>query len=267
MSANISIDYISHTYKGQATSTLEDIAVSISPGEKVALIGRSGCGKSTLLHMLAGLLMPSDGCVRINSHQVSRPSAKWNMMFQKPSLYPWMNVQENVALGLTLAGITDNEKVTGLLALVGLSDKTSASVQSLSGGQQQRVALARSLATTPELLLLDEPFSALDAFTRSSLQDEVSLITSKQNLTMVIVTHDIDEAAAMADRVLIMSANPGRIVGEVKINLPYPRDRSSEAFSREREALMKTFDQLVGNSSVSSTKETDRVNKSKQEAA
>jgi len=267
MSANLSIDYISHTFKGQPAPTLEDIAITIAPGEKIALIGRSGCGKSTLLHMLAGLLMPSDGCVRINGHQVSRPSAKWNMMFQKPSLYPWMDVQENVALGLTLAGIKDPEKVAGLLELVNLEEKANANVQSLSGGQQQRVALARSLATTPELLLLDEPFSALDAFTRSSLQDEVSLIVAKQDLTMVIVTHDIEEAAAMADRVLIMSANPGRIVGEVHINLPFPRDRSSEEFSRERETLMKTFDELVGNSSVAPFEKKERTNKSKQVAA
>jgi len=267
MSAKISVDYISHTYKSQQSSTLEDIALTIYPGEKIALIGRSGCGKSTLLHMLAGLLMPSEGCVRINNKQVMRPSAKWNMMFQKPSLYPWMDVQENVALGLTLAGIEDHEKVNGLLELVGLDEKADANVQSLSGGQQQRVALARSLATTPELLLLDEPFSALDAFTRSSLQDEVSLIVSKQDLTMVIVTHDIEEAAAMADRVLIMSANPGRIVGEVKIDLPFPRDRSSEKFSRQRESLMKTFEQLVGNSASAPVEEATSNEKSKKEAA
>jgi ABC-type nitrate/sulfonate/bicarbonate transport system ATPase subunit len=267
MSANISIDYITHTFKGQTAPTLADIALTIAPGEKVALIGRSGCGKSTLLHMLAGLLMPSEGCVRIHGHQVSRPSAKWNMMFQKPSLYPWMNVHQNAALGLTLAGNKEPAKVDGLLELVGLSDKATASVQSLSGGQQQRVALARSLATTPELLLLDEPFSALDAFTRSSLQDEVTRITSQQGLTLVIVTHDIDEAAAMADRVLIMSANPGRIVGEVRINLPFPRDRTSQEFSRERESLMKTFDQLVGNTAQPQSDASDSREKSKQEAA
>jgi ABC-type nitrate/sulfonate/bicarbonate transport system ATPase subunit len=269
MSANISIDYITHTFKGQSAPTLTDIALSIAPGEKVALIGRSGCGKSTLLHMLAGLLMPSEGCVRIHGHQVTRPSAKWNMMFQKPSLYPWMDVQQNAALGLTLAGQKDPQKVERLLDLVGLSDKAQESVQSLSGGQQQRVALARSLATTPELLLLDEPFSALDAFTRSSLQDEVTRIASQEELTMVIVTHDIEEAAAMADRVLIMSANPGRIVGEVAIDLPFPRDRSSQEFSREREALMKTFDQLVGNNSTASSESDSDENakKDNKEAA
>lgn len=267
MSAIISIDYITHTYKGQVAPTLSDIALTIEPGEKVALIGRSGCGKSTLLHMLAGLLIPTDGCVRIHGRQVTRPSAKWNMMFQKPSLYPWMNVHQNASLGLTLAGQKDPEKIDSLLALVGLSDKSDANVQSLSGGQQQRVALARSLATSPELLLFDEPFSALDAFTRSSLQDEVARIVSQEGLTMVIVTHDIEEAAAMADRVLVMSANPGRIVGEVRIDLPFPRDRASQEFSRERESLMKTFDHLVGNSSVVPSEETDTSEKSKQEAA
>jgi ABC-type nitrate/sulfonate/bicarbonate transport system ATPase subunit len=266
MSANISVDYITHTFKGQTAPTLSNIELTIMPGEKVALIGRSGCGKSTLLHMLAGLLLPSEGCVRINSRQVTRPSAKWNMMFQKPSLYPWMNVRQNAALGLTLAGEKNDAKVNDLLDLVGLSDKAEANVQSLSGGQQQRVALARSLATSPELLLLDEPFSALDAFTRSSLQDEVIRIASHAELTMVIVTHDIDEAAAMADRVLIMSANPGRIVGEHRVELPFPRDRASHEFSIEREKLMKKFDQLVGNAAVEH-EQTSKDSDVKQQAA
>lgn len=248
MSANISIDFITHTFKGQQKPTLKDIALNIHAGERVALIGRSGCGKSTLLHMLAGLLIPTDGCVRIKSHQVTQPSAKWNMMFQKPSLYPWMNVRKNVELGLTFAGQKNPEKIDYLLDLVDLSDKVDAHVQSLSGGQQQRVALARSLATSPEVLLLDEPFSALDAFTRASLQDEVACIAEKEDLTMVLVTHDIDEAVAMGDRVLIMSANPGSIVGEVKIDLPFPRDRSSSEFSHQREHLMTTFESLVGDS-------------------
>jgi len=216
--------------------------------------------------MLAGLLLPSHGCVRINGHQVTRPSAKWNMMFQKPSLYPWMNVRQNAELGLAFAGIKDPQKIDELLELVGLADKADAHVQSLSGGQQQRAALARSLATTPELLLLDEPFSALDAFTRTTLQDEVTRITTQQSLTMVIVTHDIDEAAAMADRILIMSANPGCIVGEVKIDLPYPIDRASQEFSRTREALMRTFDEFVGDDPMNKTSEKEG-NKNEREAA
>lgn len=259
MSANISIDFITHTFKGQSAPTLKDIELRIQPGEKIALIGRSGCGKSTLLHMLAGLLIPSEGCVRIRGHLVSKPSAKWNMMFQKPSLYPWMNVRQNAELGLIFHGKKDPQKIDRLLGLVGLSDKADASVQSLSGGQQQRVALARSLATSPELLLLDEPFSALDAFTRASLQDEVAEIASRENLTMVIVTHDIDEAVAMADRVLIMSANPGRIIGEMKVDLPFPRNRASEEFSRKREELMNHFESLVGDDSPQEKKENPAV--------
>ena len=250
MGARISIDYISHTFRGQKQPTLKEIEASIEPGEKVALIGRSGCGKSTLLHMLAGLLLPSEGCVRINSHQITRPSAKWNMMFQKPSLYPWMSVRENAELGLVFAGQKDPERVEALLRLVGLADKMDDNVQQLSGGQQQRVALARSLATSPDVLLLDEPFSALDAFTRAALQDEVAAIADRQQLNMVLVTHDIDEAVAMADRVLIMAANPGRIVGEMRNDMPYPRDRSSREFTERREKLMHTFDALVGNAAA-----------------
>lgn len=260
MSANLSIDYITHTFKGQKQPTLKDIELQIKPGEKIALIGRSGCGKSTLLHMLAGLLIPSEGCVRIHGHTVSKPSAKWNMMFQKPSLYPWMNVRQNAELGLVFTGKRDADKVDGLLSMVGLSDKAEANVQSLSGGQQQRVALARSLATAPELLLLDEPFSALDAFTRSSLQDDVARIVTQQGLTLVIVTHDIDEAVAMADRVLIMSANPGRIVGEMRVDLPLPRNRASKEFSYQREQLMSQFEGLVGDQHETSSA-TDAHNK------
>lgn len=251
MGARISIDYITHTFRAQLQPTLKDIELRIEPGEKVALIGRSGCGKSTLLHMLAGLLLPSEGCVRINAHQVSRPSAKWNMMFQKPSLYPWMSVRENASLGLVFARQKDPQRVENLLRLVGLAEKMDENVQSLSGGQQQRVALARSLATSPDVLLLDEPFSALDAFTRASLQDEVAAIADKEDLTMVIVTHDIEEAVAMADRVLIMAANPGRIVGELSIDVPFPRDRTAKAFSAKREELMKTFEALVGDGAPS----------------
>lgn len=261
MSIAVTVDYITHTFKKSDSPTLKDVELKINKGEKIALIGRSGCGKSTLLHMLAGLLIPSEGCVRIHGQQVSGPSAKWNMMFQKASLYPWMTVKENVGLGLGFAGKKDPEKVSSLLSLVSLLDKANESVQSLSGGQQQRVALARSLATSPDLLLLDEPFSALDAFTRATLQDEVSSIANDEGLTMILVTHDIDEAVAMADRVLIMSANPGQIVGSLDVDLEYPRNRNSEEFIKYRSTLMDLFDGLVGDSSGTSQKfEQEKTN-------
>tara|TARA_R100000935_G_C2822120_1_gene160318 strand:- start:325 stop:1146 length:822 start_codon:yes stop_codon:yes gene_type:complete len=244
MGASLSIDYVTHQFSPSAAPTLKDIDTRIDPGELVALIGRSGCGKSTLLHMMAGLLIPSQGCIRINSHQVSKPSAKWNMMFQKASLYPWMSVKENAALGLMFAGLQKAEaveKVNSLLDMLGLHDKKDVNVQSMSGGQQQRVALARSLATDPDILLLDEPFSALDAFTRTALQEEVPAICRERGITMIIVTHDIDEAVAMADRVLIMSQNPGRIVDELEVGLPWPRRHMDNGFQIRREELMNRF--------------------------
>ncbi|WP_018873314.1 ABC transporter ATP-binding protein [Thioalkalivibrio sp. ALJ16] len=243
MGAAISIDYITHHYPGQEKPTLKDIQVAVAPGETVALIGQSGCGKSTLLHMLAGLLLPSDGCVRINGHQVIKPSPRWNMMFQKPSLYPWMTVRQNASLGLIFQGRKKamRERIDRLLETVGLTDKAEMNVQSLSGGQQQRVALARSLATDPELLLLDEPFSALDAFTRVALQDEVTRLARERGISVVFVTHDIEEAVAMADRVLVMGSNPGTITAELTVDIEHPRDRNGQAFVDRKAELMGYF--------------------------
>lgn len=244
MGARIALDYISHSFDSAIEHTLVDIDLKIEPGEICTLIGRSGCGKSTLLHVIAGLLIPSEGCVRIDGAQVRKPCAKWNMMFQAASLYPWMSVRENAALGLAFAGSPKREaeeKVFGLLEMLGLTEKANDNVQSLSGGQQQRVALARSLATEPDLLLLDEPFSALDAFTRSSLQEEVPAICKKLDITLVTVTHDIDEAITMADRVMIMARNPGRIVSELKVDLPWPRRHMDHRFQQLREQLMEMF--------------------------
>ena len=244
MGARITLDYLSHRFGSSEDYTLHSIDNVIEPGEICTLIGRSGCGKSTLLHMIAGLLIPTEGCVRIDNKQVNKPSAKWNMMFQEASLYPWMTVTENAALGLLFAGMPKNEatrKVTALLEMVGLAEKADANVLSLSGGQQQRVALARSLATEPDVLLLDEPFSALDAFTRTALQEEVPAICKELNITMVTVTHDIDEAITMADRVMIMSQNPGRIVNELKVDLPWPRRHMDQRFQQLREQLMEMF--------------------------
>jgi NitT/TauT family transport system ATP-binding protein len=196
--------------------------------------------------MMAGLMIPSDGAVRIGGHTVTKPSAKWNMMFQKPSLYPWMSVRENAALGLVFAGTYEQKKdsVESLLDMVGLSEHKDKNVQQLSGGQRQRVALARSLATEPDILLLDEPFSALDAFTRTQLQDEVAEICHDQGITMVMVTHDIEEAIAMADKVIIMSQNPGEIVGDLDVPLGYPRERSQPQFINLKETLFAEFEKI-----------------------
>ncbi|WP_373017610.1 ABC transporter ATP-binding protein [Thiomicrorhabdus sp.] len=246
-SSSIWISDLTHYYnKKQTKPTLDNINLMIPKGQLTALIGRSGCGKSTLLQMIAGLLMPSEGAVRINAQTVIKPSAKWNMMFQKPSLYPWMTVRENAALGLVFAGTYKEkaDRVEDLLDMVGLAEHKDKNVQQLSGGQQQRVALARSLATEPEVLLLDEPFSALDAFTRVALQTEVAQICHEQNITMVLVTHDIEESIAMADKVVIMSHNPGQIVGSMDVPLDYPRDRNAPEFMELKDKLFNEFEQI-----------------------
>ena len=245
MAANIEIQGVGHWFRRSGKPVLAGIDAHISRGETIALVGRSGCGKSTLLHILAGLVQPAAGSVRIDGVPVFEPSPKWNLMFRQPSLYPWMSVAANAGLGLTFAGRPKHEIagiVDDVLELVGLADYAGADVQTLSGGQQQRVALARSLATQPDVLLLDEPFSALDAFTRAALQDELVDIVKRLGLTVVLVTHDIDEAALMADRVFVMNGEPGRIAAEVPIGVPRPRERATHSFLAAKALIMSRFE-------------------------
>ncbi len=232
---------LGHRFHRGRAKALDGVCLTVAKGEMVAVVGRSGCGKSTLLHILAGLLRPDEGRVCIDGAEIVGPSARYNMMFQAPSLFPWMSAAENVGLGLRYAGLDRSairERVGELLALVGLAEHGADNVQQLSGGQQQRIALARSLATRPELLLLDEPFSALDPFNRAALQTEVRQIARSLGLTLIIVTHDVDEAIVMADRAIVMAAGPGRIVAEVGIALPPDRDRHHPDFGRVRDDLL-----------------------------
>ena len=247
--AHVAVFGLSHSYRKADGRVLENIDFEINQGEVVALLGRSGCGKSTLLHMLAGLTKPSEGEVVINGNTVLDPSPKWVMMFQAPSLYPWMTVAQNAALGLKFTRRSDEiaTRVPEVLDLVDLGSFADRNAQELSGGQQQRVALARSLAPRPEMLLLDEPFSALDAFTRRSLQQDVRRIAKDLGLTLVIVTHDVGEAVRMADRVLVLRSNPGRIAEDTTIALTDDeRSGGSEAFSREHSRLMAVYSQVAG---------------------
>lgn len=245
--AHILVASVSHHYRHATENALEDLTFSIEPGECLAVIGRSGCGKSTLLHIIAGLMRPSAGEVRIDGEIVTGSSPRWVMMFQQPSLFPWLSVAGNVALGLRFTGRRREApaRVAELLKLVELSELAERNVQDLSGGQQQRVALARSLALSPEALLLDEPFSSLDAFTRSSLQRDVRRIARELGLTLVIVTHDINEAALMADRAIIMTAKPGRIRAQITIR--QKGDASgNEGFERARRALIEAYEGAAG---------------------
>jgi NitT/TauT family transport system ATP-binding protein len=242
--AHIAVRNLSHVYRKADGRVLDTLDFEIQPGEVIALLGRSGCGKSTLLHMLAGLTHPSEGEVIINGNVVRGPSPKWVMMFQAPSLFPWMSVAKNAALGLKFNRRTGEiaKRIPEILDLVDLGTFADRNAQELSGGQQQRVALARSLAPSPEMLLLDEPFSALDAFTRRSLQQDVRRIAKDLGLTLVIVTHDVSEAVIMADRVLVLDANPGRIADDTKISLEDDeRSASAERFQSEQARLMQIY--------------------------
>jgi NitT/TauT family transport system ATP-binding protein len=214
-------------FGGRQRAAVEDITLSIAPGEFVALLGPSGCGKSTLLNVFAGFRAPTSGQVYLDGQPLTGPSAKCGVVFQKHSLFPWMTVLENVAFGPRRLGLPDPKGVARtLLDTVGLGDVADAWPSSLSGGMQQRVGIARALATRPPVLLMDEPFGALDAQTRTLMQEELLSIWDKLKPTVVFVTHDIEEALFLADRVVVMQALPGRIASE--IDVPFARPRAAE---------------------------------------
>lgn len=231
---------LSKTY-GSGVRALESVTLEVKAGEIVAVVGGSGCGKSTLLRILSGLDHPSSGRVRIDGEAISSPHAKIGIVFQEPRLLPWLTVAGNVGFGLAdLFQVERKRRVMETLLQVGLEDKADAWPRQLSGGQAQRVAIARALVTRPEVLLLDEPFSALDAFTRIDLQDHLLDLwqATQPQPTLVIVTHDVEEAIVLADRVIVMRPHPGRIAGELPIILPRPRDRTSHGFEDMRRSVM-----------------------------
>ena len=244
----IKIQGLTHRYTPRSPVTFNRVDLVSPPGEALAIIGRSGCGKSTLLHILAGLLKPTEGRVLLDGTSIAAPSPRWVMMFQAPHLFPWMTVSQNVGVGLSFGRWSrkeTEERVTEAIKLVELENWSDSNVQDISGGQQQRVALARSLVMEPELLLLDEPFSALDAFTRASLQKDVRSIAKRKGINIVFVTHDIDEAVIMGDRAVIMAGSPGNIVHELDIDLPDPRERTDPAVQALRTRLMSTFQEAA----------------------
>jgi NitT/TauT family transport system ATP-binding protein len=238
----IELEGVAHHY-GRAGAILENVSFTVRSGELVAIVGRSGAGKSTLLQLIAGFVRPSAGRVTLGDRAVTAPSPSCVLMFQEPSLYPWMTVAQNIAIGLELAGRRreTKERVASLLKLVQLEELAATSVQRLSGGQQQRVAFARSLAPKPEVLLLDEPFSGLDPLTRVQIQQEVRDIARRLGLTVVIVTHDFDEAIALADRVLVLAGRPARITGQLAVAIEGRRSRDTMEFRHARARLAELF--------------------------
>jgi sulfonate transport system ATP-binding protein len=212
--------------RGRSVPALENINLNIDDGEFVCLIGPSGCGKSTLLAMIAGLERPTSGSIRADGALIKGPSSSRVLIFQEAALFPWLDVESNVAFGLKMKRTSRKERartVERLLRMVHLEQFARAWVHELSGGMKQRVAIARALAVEPAVLLLDEPFGALDAMTRDMLHGELQEVWQSTGKTFVFVTHNVREAVALGDRVIVMSPHPGRIVAEHRIDLPHPR--------------------------------------------
>lgn len=221
---------------------LRDISFSVEKGEFIAIVGPSGCGKSTLLRMMAGLESPTKGEVLAVGQTVTSPSPQRMMLFQEASLFPWLTVERNVAFGLEMAGVPERErgeKVLYYLERVGLKDFRRYYPAQLSGGMKQRVAIARAFVMDPEILLMDEPYGALDALTRISMQKELLSLWEGSGKTVLLITHDVDEAVVLADRVIVMTSKPGRIIKEQMIDIPRSRNRSDERFISHRREILE----------------------------
>jgi len=220
---------------------LDCVSVSLAAGDLVSLVGPSGCGKSTLLRLIAGLDSPDSGELLVGAESISGPNAERGLVFQDPNLFPWLTVRRNIEAGLVARHVLREKRheVEEFMRLVGLESFADAYPHHLSGGMAQRVALARALINHPKVLLLDEPLGALDAFTRMRMQDEVLRLWQTRRTTMLLVTHDIDEAIYMSDRIVIMTQRPGRIERVIPIALERPRDRSSADFLRLRGEILE----------------------------
>jgi len=214
------------------THALDRVSLSIAPGELVSLVGPSGCGKSTLLRLIAGLDASEAGELWVGTEAITTPSAERGLVFQDPNLFPWLTVRRNIETGLVARRVLHEKRheVDEFMRLVGLESFARAFPHHLSGGMAQRVALARALINHPKVLLLDEPLGALDAFTRMRMQDEVLRLWEARGTTMLLVTHDIDEAIYMSDRIVIMTPRPGRIERTITVDLDRPRQRNSPEF-------------------------------------
>jgi sulfonate transport system ATP-binding protein len=239
------LDRVGKTYPN-GVHALGGVSLNVGLGEIVAVIGGSGCGKSTLLRAIGGLDPASEGTITLDGERITAPHEKIGIIFQEPRLLPWLKVAHNVGFGLGDRPKAERaQRVAAALKRVGLADKASVWPRELSGGQAQRVAIARALVPRPEVLLLDEPFSALDAFTRADLQDHLLDLWADAKPTLILVTHDVDEAIVLADRIMVMGARPGRIFDEIAVDLPRPRDRQSAAFDFAKRRVLSALDRSL----------------------
>ena len=243
---NVEQDFVDRT--GKVVRALDKVSFSVPRGQFLAVVGPSGCGKTTVLNMLAGLLHPTTGSVRIHGEQVLKPRLDVGYMSARDGLLPWRTTQHNVALGLELRGMSREMRLQHadkLLSLVGLSGFETAFRSQLSQGMRQRAAIARTLAIDPQVLLMDEPFAALDAQTKIIIQEQFAKIWENDRKTVMLVTHDLEEAVALADRVIVFSARPGRIVVDRKVELPRPRNIGAVRFEPGfRELTRELWDSL-----------------------
>jgi sulfonate transport system ATP-binding protein len=239
------LERVGKTYPN-GVHALGGVSLNVEPGEIVAVIGGSGCGKSTLLRAISGLDPASEGAVMLDGERITAPHEKIGIIFQEPRLLPWLKVADNVGFGLRKRPRAERaQRVASALNRVGLADKANVWPRELSGGQAQRVAIARALVPRPEVLLLDEPFSALDAFTRADLQDHLLDLWADATPTLVLVTHDVDEAILLANRVMVMCPRPGRLFDEIAVDLPRPRDRQSAAFDFVKRRVLTALDRSL----------------------
>jgi len=239
------LDHVGKTYPN-GVHALEGISLTVSPGEILVVIGGSGCGKSTMLRAISGLDTPSEGTASLDGAAITAPREEIGIIFQEPRLLPWLTVADNVGFGLD--GVPREERrarVQRALARVGLAEKANVWPRELSGGQAQRVAIARALVPRPQVLLLDEPFSALDAFTRADLQVHLLDLWAELKPTLIMVTHDVEEAVVLADRIMVMCPRPGRLYEEITCDLPRPRDRQSAAFDFVKRRVLSALDRSL----------------------
>lgn len=241
----LKLDNVSKSFakveKDEITHALSSISLEMKSGEFISLVGTSGCGKSTILRLIAGLITPTVGTLSVNDKEITGPAPDRGMVFQRPTLFPWLTVEKNIGFSLKMQNkLKGNEqRVDHMLDLIGLKNFKDDYPGQLSGGMAQRVALVRTLINEPPILLLDEPLGALDAFTRMNMQDEILSAWRERNQLAVMVTHDVDEAIYMGTRVIVMEPSPGRIKADIPIKLDYPRNRSSAQFIEYRNQILE----------------------------
>ena len=246
--SKISVENVSKLYAtadGGVTWALQNASLELTIGEFVCAIGPSGCGKTTLLNMIAGFIPPTTGSLDFDGIPIRAPGPDRGVVFQEYALFPWLTAQQNVEFGLYAKGVPAPERAArGLefLKLVGLERAADRYPYELSGGMRQRIAVARALVNHPQLLLMDEPFAAVDAMTRASLQEELLRIWREVGLGIFFITHNIEEAVFLAQRIVVMSPHPGRIAHIIDVDLPFPRDRASPAFGRVYAEVSNAFE-------------------------